>query len=127
VSRGYQLTLPYPVHSGNRAVRHARGLHYVSDKTLEYRTRVADIAGRLGLRARKLAGPLRVEFLLAPPDSRARDADNVLKVVKDALTKAGVWADDSNKVITELGVKWAPYLAEGGVVVVDITDHSVRG
>jgi crossover junction endodeoxyribonuclease RusA len=35
-----------------------------------------------------------VRLEVHPPDRRLRDLDNVLKAVLDALTHAGVWADD---------------------------------
>jgi crossover junction endodeoxyribonuclease RusA len=36
-----------------------------------------------------------VEILAYPPDRRRRDLDNILKAALDALTHAGIWADDS--------------------------------
>lgn len=48
-----------------------------------------------------------MDFLVEPPDLRARDVDNLMKVVKDALTDAGFWVDDSNKVIRKGSWEWA--------------------
>ncbi|MFB9991248.1 RusA family crossover junction endodeoxyribonuclease [Deinococcus oregonensis] len=53
-----------------------------------------------------------------PPDRRTRDLSNIPKALEDALTHAGVWADDS--LIDELTVRRAPVLP-GGRVVVQIT------
>lgn len=38
--------------------------------------------------------PVAVLMVFAPPDRRDRDLDNLSKATFDALTKAGVWADD---------------------------------
>jgi len=48
-----------------------------------------------------------VDFLVEPPDRRGREVDNLMKVVKDALTDAGFWVDDSNKVIRKGSWEWA--------------------
>jgi len=39
--------------------------------------------------------PVRVDAYFFPPDRRKRDNSNHTKVMYDALTKAGLWADDS--------------------------------
>ena len=72
-----------------------------------------------GLAGLLLPGPLEVLYTLHPPDLRARDEDNVLKVVKDALTRARVWVDDSNKVITRSVVEWGETV-KGGVVCIEL-------
>ena len=38
---------------------------------------------------------LAMTVSLYPPDKRKRDADNVIKALWDAMTKAGVYLDDS--------------------------------
>ena len=38
--------------------------------------------------------PVAVLMVFSPPDRRERDLDNLSKATFDALTKAGVWADD---------------------------------
>jgi crossover junction endodeoxyribonuclease RusA len=90
------IDLPYPRVTGNHAVKHTRaGGHYVTAEAQAYYDDVARIVrGR-----RAPAGLLRTDWIIAPPDRRARDFDNLSKIVKDALTRAGFWTDDSNKVI----------------------------
>ena len=39
---------------------------------------------------------VRVHITLHAPDERRRDLDNLTKALFDALTHAGVWADDFN-------------------------------
>ncbi len=100
------VDLPYPPLSGNRAVRHSQGRHYKQAASRAYEGLVLARLDRLGLAGRKLAGPLDVVYGLAPPNARARDSDNVLKVVKDALTRARFWTDDSNAVISREAIEW---------------------
>jgi crossover junction endodeoxyribonuclease RusA len=63
-----------------------------------------------------LVGPLVVDIFAHVPDRRKRDLDNLWKVLGDALTKAGVWKDDSQ--IWELHLKRGPVFAGGKVEVV---------
>jgi crossover junction endodeoxyribonuclease RusA len=102
------LELPWPPITGNRATRHTKGGgHYRLAEAVSYRQGICTLvaAQKLDLR---LFGPLAVDWVLVPPDNRARDAVNVLKEVEDCLTHAGVWHDDSNRVIRRLTVEWLP-------------------
>ena len=48
--------------------------------------------------------PVGVAVTLNPPDARKRDLDNYLKALFDAMTKAGIWEDDS--VVQRMLVEW---------------------
>jgi len=113
---GLEIELPYPAGSGNHSVRHGGGAHYVSAGTKAYRAQVLQQLNPRGTRE-PMAGPLRVEFLIAPPDGKGRDFDNLKKVVGDALTLAGVWTDDSNKVIKSGCWEWCDPMPGGRVFV----------
>lgn len=112
-----QLELPYPTGTGNHSVRHTRsGGHYVTKEAQAYRDLVS-----LAVRGRRAPpGALSVAWCFVPPDRRARDADNLLKVVKDALTRCGFWADDSNRVIRQGSWEWAEPV-KGGAILLDVT------
>jgi crossover junction endodeoxyribonuclease RusA len=116
----FSFALPWPKVTGNHAVKHTRaGGHYKTPEAKAYEAVVAQIVASMGmgnlLGKKPLGGPLKVLWLLSPPDRRARDVDNVRKVVADALTKAGFWLDDSNKVLVRETFEWAPSTPGGEV------------
>jgi crossover junction endodeoxyribonuclease RusA len=117
----YQLEIPWPAVTGNHAVRHTKtGGHYKTAKAVGYEAAVRSIVLGQGFGSSKtLKGPLKAVWLLAPPDRRARDMDNVRKTAADALTKAGFWADDSNKVLVEERFVWTTP-EPGGVVFLTV-------
>lgn len=110
------LTLPWPP-STNHTWRKGRGRVFVSAKTKTFRMAVASIvmASRM---ARPITGNLEVRVTLCPPDLRKRDEDNFAgKSLFDAMTKAGVWLDDSQ--IRRKVVEWGE-VVKGGCVKVEI-------
>jgi crossover junction endodeoxyribonuclease RusA len=115
------IDLPYPVGcTGNTAVRHAGGRHYLSAKAVAYHALVAVAVRRLGLSS-PLVGPLRASWVMCPPDLRARDHTNVFKVCEDALTRAGFWVDDSNRVIASGDWRWAFPPIKGGRISLTVS------
>jgi crossover junction endodeoxyribonuclease RusA len=116
----YEFELPWPKVLGNHATKHTRaGGHYKVPEAVAYDALVGQIVASMGMgrltSQKPLGGPLSVSWLLAPPDNRARDVDNVRKVVADALTKAGFWKDDSNKVLTRETFEWTPPTPGGAI------------
>lgn len=116
------LELPYPPVTGNQAVRHAgRGVHYKTAPAKAYenavaiRVRLARLTDQIAPEA--LVGPLVATWVLAPPDRRARDCDNVRKVVGDALTKAKLWQDDSNRVLVREVFEWTEPTIGGQILL----------
>jgi crossover junction endodeoxyribonuclease RusA len=92
------LTLPWPP-SANKIWRNlvirGTGRTVLSAQGRAYRDTVARIVMESTI-ARTLEGAdLRVSVEAFPPDRRRRDLDNIAKALLDALTHAGVWADDS--------------------------------
>lgn len=110
------ITLPWPP-STNHTWRKGKGRVFLSEKTKTFRKAVASIvlASRM---PRPIAGDLEVRVTLYPPDNRRRDEDNFAgKSLFDAMTKAGVWNDDSQ--IRRKVVEWGE-VVKGGCVRVDI-------
>lgn len=117
-SEDFEIELPWPNRTGNRAVRHGGGSHYLSREALAYRDAVRRALERRRLADRKLVGPYQLHIVLEPPDARARDGDNLEKVLMDALVRAGLLADDSNKVIPRLSREWTAPNKPGRILVI---------
>ena len=118
-----RLTLPWPP-STNKTWRHGRGRTYLSRKTLTYRLAIKSIVLAAKLKGLPLEGNLEVNVTLCPPDRRRRDEDNFAgKALYDALTKAGVWIDDSQ--IRRKIVEWGE-VRKPGCVVVKVRTFEVR-
>lgn len=89
----------------------------ISTAGRQYAKAVADQVRMQG-GARRFEGKLKVVIQAYRPDNRKRDLDNLLKATLDALTKAGVWADDG--LIVDLRIFWSPDM--GGKLNVEIFD-----
>ena len=93
------LVLPWPP-TGNHAVKHANGAHYLTPEVARYRRHVAALC----YGARMVTGRYALHVHLSPPDARARDMDNAIKSIGDALVRAGWLPDDSMAYMRELHV-----------------------
>lgn len=117
---GLTLHLPWPP-SANRIWRHivvggqARTL--LSEDARGYYAKVKRDVRKKRNGFAPLSGPLTLTVKAYPPDRRRRDLDNTLKAVGDALTKAGVWWDDSQLVEIH-AQKGSP--VPGGIIEVTI-------
>ncbi len=114
------LSLPFPpsVNAYWRAPSSGRlkGRHMVSAKGRAYQTEAcAAVFKQLHQRPLTLMGPVSVIVTLYPPDRRRRDLDNFNKALFDALTRAGIWQDDSQ--IKRLLLEWGPVIPKGQVTV----------
>ena len=85
-----ELRLPYPP-SVNQYYRKFRNTMVISERGRKFLKEVKATVGIVPMQV----GRLRVEIEVHPPDRRKRDIDNVCKATLDALTKAGVYQDDS--------------------------------
>lgn len=100
------LSIPYPPASGNH--QYGKGRHggmFLKPKVKTYRLAVKALVLELpgDMRAMlPLTGDMEVHVDLLPPDKRVRDSGNAIKVIYDALTRAGVWKDDSQAKLEHL-------------------------
>ena len=120
-----RLVLPYPPTTGNGTTRKGRYGFYTVAPIKHFRAVVEKylIENKLVL---ELDGPLRVQWFVSAPTKRAVDADNILKVCQDALSRAGFWSDDSNKVIKRTEFTWLDPVACGHVnVSIDRYDANI--
>lgn len=109
----FTLMLPYPP-TGNHAVKHFRGGHYLTNDVRTYRQAVASIV-RQSAADDWIDLPIRIVAEIRPPDRRRRDMDNAWKTIADALTHAGVWKDDCQ--IADLRLLRGEPVAGGSVTV----------
>lgn len=87
------IHLPYPP-SANGMWRNTDGKTLLSK---QYRAWKREAAIVIALqRPRKLTGAYRLTVVATRPDKRARDLDNILKPISDALKAAGLIRDDSD-------------------------------
>lgn len=94
-----KLSLPFPP-----SVNHYWGQfgkqRFIGKKGKEFRLAVAEAC--LEEEVQALEGPLSIHITLFPPDRRARDIDNVIKPLLDAMEHAGCFENDNQ--ITELHI-----------------------
>ena len=92
----YELHLPFPPTINSYYVKTKQG-QFISMKGKKYRADVeAEVEQQLAaLGVLPLEHSLNVTVVVHMPDKRKRDIDNYMKSLLDALTKAGVWEDDS--------------------------------
>ena len=101
-----QLCLPYPPLSGNNANKVGQGRIYKTDAAKGFELAVKSVIVNSRFASIKVDYQIIVTYDVWPPDKRERDSDNVEKPTKDAITKAGLWSTDSNKLIRESRFRW---------------------
>jgi crossover junction endodeoxyribonuclease RusA len=107
-----ELELPFPP-SVNHYYRRVGPRTLISREGRRFRERVCSLLAAAGIRP--LAGPLRLEIEVYPPDRRRRDVDNLQKGLLDALEHGGLYRDDSQ--IADLRIKRRESVPEGRTIV----------
>lgn len=116
-----KITLPWPP-STNKAWtptgrKGGKGFRLNPKATL-YRLAVRSYVLAAKLPGLPLPGALEIVVTLCPPNKARRDQDNFAgKSLLDALTKAGVWNDDSQ--IKRTVIEWGG-VVKGGRVMLEI-------
>ena len=97
---------------------------YVSEEGIAFQMSVKAIvhAKAFGL---KLTGRLAINLLINPPDKRARDLDNLLKPILDALMYAGLYEDDSQ--FDAIFIRRGQVIKGGSMLVQIIQDNHAPG
>lgn len=116
----WTVTLPWPP-STNRIWRNiavsGKPRTLLSQEGRVYRKAATDACLVAKLAGKQISDRLALRLVVQAPDRRARDLDNTVKAVQDALTHAGVWLDDSQ--IDRLLVERGP-VVKGGMVLVTV-------
>lgn len=73
---------------------------------------------------RRFEGEVSISIGLVAPDKRRRDADNCGKAVMDALVKAAVIKDDSNKYVRRITLQWVASGAPCTVLIHEFQDEA---
>ena len=121
IDMSYEIELPFPpsLNTYYRAMYNIKTkVAYItrSARGKAYRINV----GRMIRGYPTLDGDLHVSVIMFPPDKRRRDLDNFDgKALWDALTKAGVWKDDSQ--VKSRYSEWGE-VVKGGKVFVKISN-----
>ena len=108
----FMYQLPYPPSVNHIYSRTRRGGLMLNPKAKAYRE---EVIYTIGKGHTTLTGRLRVNVDAYMPDKRVRDLDNIFKSLNDAMSHAGVWADDSQ--IDDLRVVRRGVESPGRVVV----------
>ncbi len=107
-----ELELPFPP-SVNHYYRRVGPRILISREGRRFRERVCSLLAATGIRP--IAGPLRVEIEVYPPDRRRRDIDNVQKALLDALEHGRAFRDDSQ--IVDLRIERCSSVPAGRTLV----------
>lgn len=110
------FTVPFPP-ALNTYYRHVGPRVLISAKGRAYRADVLAAPEVWTARRWPAQSRLGVRLTACPPDRRRRDLDGLFKALLDALTHAGIWADDSQ--IDRLTIMRGP-VVKGGRVTVEI-------
>ena len=113
------LQLPYPP-TANTYYRKWNNRMVISARGREYAREVAAIVGKM----KPLRCRIAVIVVVAVPDRRKRDIDNLTKPLFDSLTKAGVWVDDSQ---VDFYSMERVGITPGGACSVVITEYIDKG
>ena len=89
----YEIYLPFPPTVNNYYSKSKAGGRFISHKGRAFRDMVIEeITAQLPGIA--IDYRMLVEIVLFPPDNRIRNIDNYNKALLDAISHAGLWADD---------------------------------
>lgn len=101
--------LPWPPASNHYRIP-VRGRLILSSAARAYYERCAVVLLAQGV-PRGIVEPVELEIIAHQPDRRRRDLDGLLKQPLDALTKHGLWDDDSR--VHALAIRWGEPEAGG--------------
>lgn len=116
--RKLEIALPFPP-SVNHYWRHTRaGKHYISDEGKRFQSQVF-MRCMAELPFTQAVG---ISVDVTMPDNRARDLDNLWKVLLDSLSKAKIIEDDCWQKVPSIAMKAVGVSKENAGVVVTIEE-----
>ena len=118
---GRQVTfaMPYPPTANNLFVNRKGG----RAKSPAYHAWMTEALWRLqASKPGTVEGAYHLEIFAAAPDRRARDIDNLIKPLSDAITQAGIVSDDS--MAQSVYATWEAEPVKGGAIRVVVTQSN---
>ncbi len=113
------VVLPWPPTVNHSWRPNGKGGKLLTEKHKQFRAVVGELVRAAG-NGQPLRGRLKVLIRATPPDKRARDLDNLLKGLLDALQHAGMYADDA--AIDDLHIYRAAGSQPGCAVFVEVIE-----
>ncbi|KAF0234105.1 MAG: endodeoxyribonuclease [Desulfovibrionaceae bacterium] len=111
-----ELRLPWPVSTNKAWKPMGKNRMRLNPKAQLFRLAVKSYVLAAKIQGLPLQGHLEAKITLCPPNRAKRDQDNFAgKTLLDALTKAGLWGDDSQ--IKRTVIEWADVVKGGAVVI----------
>lgn len=106
-----KLILPFPPSVNGYWRSTSRGM-LISERGRKYRINaIAAVYEQLRRRPQAITHDIDIHVILYPPNRARRDLDNFQKALFDAVTHAGVWADDIQ--IKRMVVEWGDVTCHG--------------
>lgn len=107
------IDLPYPPSLNAKYGKRADGGVYLKRSVRDWR----NLAGWEIHRQKpdRIEGPYRFKMLVARPDNRTRDIDNLIKEPLDLLVSLGVVPDDS--LVSKASAEWSDHIGVGCRVI----------
>lgn len=106
-----KLTMPFPPSVNGYWRSTSRGT-LISERGRKYRVNaIAAVYEQLRRRPQAITHDIDIHVILYPPNRAKRDLDNFQKALFDAVTHAGVWADDIQ--IKRMVVEWGDVTCHG--------------
>lgn len=117
-ARVLEIALPFPPSVNHYWLHTRQGKHYISDEGKRYQSKVfmacmAEIP---------FTQAVEISVEVTMPDNRARDLDNLWKVLLDSLTKAKIIEDDCWQKLPSITMKAVGVSKTNAGVVVTIKE-----
>lgn len=117
-ARVLEIALPFPPSVNHYWLHTRQGKHYISDEGKRYQSKVfmacmAEIP---------FTQAVEISVEVTMPDNRARDLDNLWKVLLDSLTKAKIIEDDCWQKLPSITMKAVGVSKNNAGVVVTIKE-----
>lgn len=116
-----EIKLPMPPSTNNlwrNVVTKGRRSTLLSRAARTFYNKAQVAIAEQGMRGRRIEGRVAVNLIVYPRNSAKFDIDNRIKAPLDALTKSGVWLDDSQ--VDDIRIRRGDRIVKSGLCIVSI-------